>query len=182
MSSGLSPRFGFRWLLAPHCLRAGKNLLSKGFQMNKGSTFQTILVGVDGTPEAENAAMVATSLANNLRARMILLGVLAPLNPESQAEGVGLEKAADERLLMEEQLQKMLTAARECGVDVVAEIAEGDPEKEIERRAEHGLVDLIVVGHRDISRVRRWLEGSTSETLVRSCPAAVLVIPDDNSD
>jgi len=92
--------------------------------MNKGSTFQTILVGVDGTPEAENAAMVATSLANNLRARMILLGVLAPLNPESQAEGVGLEKAADERLLMEEQLQKMLTAARECGVDVVAEIAE----------------------------------------------------------
>jgi nucleotide-binding universal stress UspA family protein len=146
--------------------------------MNKGTTFQTILVGVDGTPEAEHAAAVATSLANNLRARMILLGVLAPLSPETQAEGVGLEKAADERLRMEEQLQNVLTAARGCGIDVVAEIAEGDPEKEIERRAEHGFVDLIVVGHRDISRVRRWLEGSTSETLVRSCPVAVLVIPD----
>src|ERR1700678_102847 len=116
--------------------------------MNKGIAFQTILVGVDGTPEAENAALVATSLANNLQARMILLGVLAPMNPESQAEGVGLEKAADERLRLEEQLQTMLAAARECGVDVVAEIAEGDPGKEIERRAEHGLVDLIVVGHR----------------------------------
>jgi nucleotide-binding universal stress UspA family protein len=147
--------------------------------MNKGSTFQTILVGIDGTPEAENAAAVATSLANSLRARMILLGVLAPPSPESQAEGIGLEKAADERLRLQQQLQKILTAARECGIEVVAEIAEGEPEKEIERRAENALVDLIVVGHRDISRVRRWLEGSTSETLVRSCPAAVLVVPDD---
>jgi hypothetical protein len=33
-----------------------------------------------------------------------------------------------------------------------------------------------------ISRVRRWLEGSTSETLVRSWPAAVLVIPDASRD
>jgi nucleotide-binding universal stress UspA family protein len=147
--------------------------------MNKGTTFQTILVGIDGTPEAENAAVVATSLANNLRARMILLGVLAPLSPESQAEGVGLEKAADERVRLEEQVQNILTAARECGIDIIAEIAEGEPGKEIERQAENGLVDLIVVGHRDISRVRRWLEGSTSETLVRSCPASVLVVPDD---
>jgi hypothetical protein len=65
--------------------------------------------------------------------------------------------------------KSVLAAARESGVDTLAELEEGDPEKEIERRAERGLVDLVVVGHKDIGLVTRWLEGSTSETLVRSC-------------
>jgi nucleotide-binding universal stress UspA family protein len=148
--------------------------------MTKSSPFQAILVGVDGTPQAEKAAEIATSLAKNIQARVILLGVLAPLSPESQAEGVGFEKAADSRARLEAQLQNMLTAARELGIDVVAEVVEGDPEKEIERRAEHHMVDLIVVGRRNIGRVRRWLEGSTSETLVQSSHASVLVVHDEN--
>lgn len=148
--------------------------------MNESSAFQKILVGINGTPEAERAAEVAVSLARDLRARLILLGVLAPLSPETQAEGVGLEKAMDARTRLEERLNITLATARELGIDVVAETIEGDPEKEIEQRAEQGLVDLIVVGHRDIARVRRWLEGSTSETLVRTSRASVLVVHDDN--
>jgi nucleotide-binding universal stress UspA family protein len=38
--------------------------------------------------------------------------------------------------------------ARDQGVDVVAEIIEGDPEKEIERKSEEASADLIVVGRR----------------------------------
>lgn len=148
--------------------------------MNESSAFQKILVGINGTPEAERAAEVAVSLARDLRARLILLGVFAPLSPETQAEGVGLEKAMDARTRLEERLNITLATARELGIDVVAETIEGDPEKEIEQRAEQGLVDLIVVGHRDIARVRRWLEGSTSETLVRTSRASVLVVHDDN--
>jgi nucleotide-binding universal stress UspA family protein len=47
------------------------------------------------------------------------------------------------------------------------------------QRAEQNAADLVVVGHRDIARVRRWLEGSTSESLVRDCPISVLVVHDD---
>jgi nucleotide-binding universal stress UspA family protein len=72
--------------------------------------------------------------------------------------------------------KKISASAREFTIDVVTEIAHGDPEKEIERRANQDSVDLIVVGHRDISRVRRLLEGSTTDALVRSSPASVLVV------
>jgi nucleotide-binding universal stress UspA family protein len=148
--------------------------------MNKSSAFHKILVGINGTPEAERAAKIAVSLAKDLQASLVLLGVIAPLSPETQAEGVGLERAMAARTQLKEQLSSTFATARELGIDVVAETAEGDPEKEIERRAEHGLVDLIVVGYRDIARVRRWLEGSTSETLVRTSRTSVLVVHDDN--
>ena len=71
-----------------------------------------------------------------------------------------------------------LKPAANAGVDVVAEIVEGMPEASIEKRAEDNGADLVVVGHRHISRMRTWLEGSTSESLVRRCPVSVLVVPD----
>ena len=84
----------------------------------------------------------------------------------------------DARKKLEEHLERTARAGREIGVDVAAEIVEGMPEASIEKRAEHGGADLVVVGHRHISRMRAWLEGSTSESLVRRCPVSVLVVPD----
>lgn len=70
-------------------------------------------------------------------------------------------------------------SARHLGIDVRTEIVEGDPEKEIEEKAESDSANLIVVGHRDIAQVRHWLEGSTSEALVLSSRVSVLVVRDD---
>ncbi len=70
------------------------------------------------------------------------------------------------------------TVVLKDGISITTEIVEGDPEEMIERRAEAGDVDLIVVGHRDVTRVRRWLEGSTSETLVKKSKTSVLVVRD----
>jgi nucleotide-binding universal stress UspA family protein len=145
-------------------------------------SFQTILVGDDGAPEAERAVAVAMSLAEKLKAKVILLGVLQPPSAESLAEGYGLDSRAAERTKLQQHLERTAQAGRQRGVDVVAEIAEGMPEASIEERAEHGGADLVVVGHRHISRMRTWLEGSTSESLVRRCPVSVLVVPDGNID
>jgi nucleotide-binding universal stress UspA family protein len=144
------------------------------------SSFRRILVGVNGTSGSERAIEVAISLAGSLHAQIIVLGVIAPLSPETQAEGVGLEEASNQRVQLEEQVSKSVATAHDLGIDVVPEIVEGEPEKEIERKAEEASVDLIVVGHRDIGRVRRWLEGSTSETLVRRSQISVLVVHDDH--
>ena len=62
---------------------------------------------------------------------------------------------------------------------MISEIAAGDVEKEIERKSEEVSADLIIVGHRDISRVRRWLEGSTSEKLVQRSSASILIVHDE---
>ena len=144
------------------------------------SSFRRILVGVNGTSGSERAIEVAISLAGSLHAQIIMLGVIAPLSPETQAEGVGLEVASNQRVQLEEQVSKSVATAHDLGIDVAPEIVEGEPEMEIERKAEEASVDLIVVGHRDIGRVRRWLEGSTSETLIRRSQISVLVVHDDH--
>lgn len=143
--------------------------------------FKRILVGANGTTRSERALEVAISLAASIHAQIILLGVIAPLSAETQAEGFGLEEASKAHADLEKQVRSAERIARDQGVDVVTEIIEGDPEKEIERKSEEASADLIVVGHRDIGRVRRWLEGSTSETLVRKSQVSILVVHDHHS-
>ncbi len=140
--------------------------------------FKTILIGDNGTPEAEHAVEAAFSLAEGLHARLIVLGILTPPSAESQAEGYGLDGAVKAKKMLEEKFSQLRTSAAQRGISLTAEILEGDPEEMIEQRAEEEGVDLIVVGHRDVTRVRRWMEGSTSETLVKKSKISVLVVRD----
>jgi len=142
------------------------------------AVFKTILVGDDGTAEAERAVDVAILLAQSLNVKLIVLGVVAPSSPESQAEGYGLETVPGARQALEEKLRRKVQASRKSGTEVAIEILEGKPDEVIVQRAEQDSVDLVVVGRRDIARVRHWLEGSTSESLVRHCPVSVLVVHD----
>jgi nucleotide-binding universal stress UspA family protein len=148
---------------------------------NKQSSFQTIVVGDNATPEAERAVAVAMSLGQQLKAKVILLGVLAPPSAESQAEGYGVTNSVAARKNLEEHLEHAAQAGRQSGIDVVTRIVEGLPEASIEKIAAQDGADLIVVGYRHIGRVRTWLEGSTSESLVRRCPVSVLVVHDGDS-
>ena len=144
--------------------------------MIPSAAFKTILVGDDGTSEAEQAVDVAISLAHSLRAKLIVLGVVGPPSPESQAEGYGLEPVTQARERLKERLERKVQASGQLGTEVITEIFEGKPDEVIIERVEQDSVDLVVVGRRDIARVRHWLEGSTSESLVRHCPVSVLVV------
>ncbi|MGC2399964.1 MAG: universal stress protein [Acidobacteriaceae bacterium] len=144
--------------------------------MMNDAAYKRILVGDDGTPEAQRAVDVAISLARSLDAKLILIGVVAPQSPESQAEGYGLEAIPEARQKLDEALRRKVEASGKSAKEVVIEILEGKPDEVIVQRAEESSADLVVVGRRDITRVRHWLEGSTSESLVRHCPISVLVV------
>lgn len=144
-----------------------------------GPIYKTILVGDDGTPEAERAVDVAISLAQSFNAKLIVLGVVAPASAESQAEGYELETVLQAGQKLEEKLNHKVQGNKQSGIDAIVEVFEGKPDEVIVQRAEENSVDLVVVGRRDIARVRHWLEGSTSESLVRHCPVSVLVVHDD---
>jgi nucleotide-binding universal stress UspA family protein len=153
----------------------------KGRQMID-TAFKTILIGDNGSTEAERAMKVAVSLAGSLKSKLIVLGVLTPPSAESQAEGYGLDSAEKARTMLREKFSRLEEVGRRDGISIATEIVEGDPEEMIERRAEADDVDLIVVGHRDVTRMRRWLEGSTSETLVKKSKTSVLVVRDGDTD
>lgn len=141
-----------------------------------GRLFEKIIVGSNGTPEAEHAVEVAVSLAECIGAKVVLLGVATPPSAEAQAEGYALENPAAVRHKLESQLSRLADAARARGVDIIAEVAEGDPERQIEKHASEEGADLIVVGHRNVSRVRHWLEKSTSEALLHRAKTSILVV------
>jgi nucleotide-binding universal stress UspA family protein len=145
----------------------------------KNTSFKTILVGDNGTPAAEHAVTVAMSLARALSSRVIVLGVVTPPSAESQAEGYGMDDPAKVQALLQEKFSALKQTAGQEGISLATHIVDGDPEKNIEAIADRESVDLIVVGHRDVSRVRRWLEGSTSEDLVKKARTSVLVVRND---
>lgn len=141
-----------------------------------GRVFERILVGCNGTPEAEHAVEVAIGLAAGIGARVMLLGVATPPSAESQAEGYALEDSAKVRQRLNEQLTRLADAAKAQGVEILAEVVEGDAERQLEKYATEEHADLIVVGHRHVSRLRHWLEHSTSEALLHRAKTSVLVV------
>ena len=139
--------------------------------------FHSILAGDDGSPEAKRAVDTACSLAKHYSAKLILLCVKTPPSAEQQAEGYGLEEHARSQSQLQGEVEAAAEAARQLGVDIAFAVINGQTAaKEIEHYVEKHGVDLLVVGRRDVSRFRHWLEGSTSETLLRHSSASILIV------
>jgi nucleotide-binding universal stress UspA family protein len=137
---------------------------------------QSILVGDNGSPEAERAVAFAFSLALCFKAKLVLLGVIAPLTPEQQAEGFGLEESRQEDEQMRARVDHTAEDGRAKGLDVVAEVVRGETPEAIERYVSEHDVDLLVVGHHDKSPLRRLLEGSTPDLLAHRLHISILIV------
>jgi len=137
--------------------------------------FHRILVADDCSPDGERAASVAVNLGAKLKAEVILLGVVEPPNIQAEGEGLPIVDPSVCRRTMEERFEKFLQLGRSLGVEMMVEIVEGRPAQQIRKRAEIDQVDLIVVGRRNLSGIRRWFEGSTSEALLRDTKCSLLI-------
>jgi nucleotide-binding universal stress UspA family protein len=150
--------------------------------MASGKLFRSILVAYDGTPAASGIVDTAMSLAKTIGAKLIVLGIVPPLSAEASAEGWGLEKEQQFRPHLEAEMDRLTDQANKVSVEITTEIVSGNPDETIEQRARAKDVDLVVVGHRTMTRVRRWFEGkSTAEGLVSSAKTSVLVIPEPDA-
>jgi nucleotide-binding universal stress UspA family protein len=136
------------------------------------TNIRSILVGDDATEEASRAVEVASTLAQCCSARLILVSVVEE-SAEQQAEGYG-PKSSEHDVLKE--LKQASSKLKETGVHVKTKLLRGDAEKALAELAEAESCDLIVIGHRNISRVRRWLEGSTSSGLLRDTGISLLIV------
>ena len=172
---------------------AGGNTIAKGIPSDRGGPrvdsaarkgrvtsmsahiFQRILVADDGSPDGERAADVGVKLGAKLHAEVILLGVVEPPNVQAEGEGLPIEDPSTCRRGMEERFERFLNMGSSLGVRMMVEIVTGQPAAQIRRRAEADQVDLIILGRRNISRARRWFEGSTSEAVLRDATCSIMV-------
>jgi nucleotide-binding universal stress UspA family protein len=140
----------------------------------KASPFQKILVGFDGSVQAEKATETAFSLARALDGQVILLAVARPPEPATSVELRAMLDDAREHY--EQAFAKFRAQAKERGVDLKMEIAVGHPAEQIIRRAEADHIDLILLGRRGMSRFEKWILGSISERLLRYAHCPVMVV------
>ncbi|HEX2625399.1 MAG TPA: universal stress protein [Candidatus Limnocylindrales bacterium] len=128
-----------------------------------------ILVAYDGEPPARKALETAIDLATGHDASISVVSVVpirlgrAPMDPWDDT--VVHEAALDEA--------KQILAEHGMTADLMEPI--GDPAATIERIANDGGFDTVVIGSRSLGRVSRLLQGSVSGHVATHAHATVVI-------
>jgi nucleotide-binding universal stress UspA family protein len=140
-----------------------------------GSTMQRILVAVDGTPVAREAARVGLDLANRMRMRVTLVHVLPPLG-ESGSDFAAFERACE--IYASELLDEVRQETGLQGPPTDTEILHGEPAEAIAQAAEADDVHMVILGTRARGALVRTLLGSVADDLLPRSPKPVMVVPE----
>ncbi|MGA2991829.1 MAG: universal stress protein [Candidatus Korobacteraceae bacterium] len=135
--------------------------------------FNKILVGYDGSAQAEKAVDIALSLAQSVDAKVLVFAVARPPEPATSVE---LEAVLDDAREHYEQGFRKIRERAEAGLDIQTEIAVGHPAEQIVHKAEIEDIDLIILGRRGVSSFGKWLLGSISERVLRYADCPVMVV------
>lgn len=128
-----------------------------------------ILVAYDGTDASDNALTTAISLAKAYQAEVGVISVV-PVHP-----GRAPIDPWDDPSVHAEQLRRARQVLQEAGIEPTLLEPAGDPAKVIEREAESGGYDTIVIGSRGMGWLSRALQGSISEHVATHANATVIV-------
>jgi nucleotide-binding universal stress UspA family protein len=131
----------------------------------------TILHPTDFSANSEFAFRVASALARDYNARLILLHVIPPPMVIYAGGPVPAETwpSVEE---VKENLHKM--EGRTCHVRIESQVLEGDPVDMILRAAEETHSDVIVMDTHGRTALARLLLGSVAESVMRKAPCPVL--------
>lgn len=142
---------------------------------------RSILVPLDGSPEADRVLPVVERLGAAVRARLLLLGVVADLNPatthDSQALGLVLSNQAASRRQAELALSAVTDQLRGHGLPTRSVVAQGDPAEAILATSDKHHIDLIAMATQSRRGFDRVLFGSVSGSVIQHARVPVLVVP-----
>lgn len=136
-----------------------------------------VLVATDLSDPSRPAIRAGLAEAARRRTRCVVLHCLGI--PVGALEGSTAESSQrlELRQAGEERLAAALTeVGPEVGVDAEPRIEEGEAASEVVRVAHELGAELVVVGHKGKTGLRRVLLGSTAESVVSHAPCSVLVV------
>jgi len=141
---------------------------------------ETVVVGIDGSPESIDAAGVAADLARSRSAKLIIVTVVRPPEgwwgivgspPTAEALGDSLSEA------QRDILDLVLRSIDLSGVEYETQEEIGDPSAQLVEACRRVGADLLVVGRRGAGLLRRMVVGSVANHVVQEAPCPVLVVP-----
>lgn len=140
--------------------------------------YQKILIAVDSSAYAMNAAKKGFELAHQLNATIGLIYVI-DRNKESVNVEVGITPEQSQTVLLkqaEENISQLIKMYD--GIDQVFRFApEGFPKKEIINTAKEWGADLIVMGTHGRTGLAHMMMGSVAEYVIKHTAIPVMVVP-----
>lgn len=138
--------------------------------------FEKILLAVDGSDHAMNAARTASSLAKAMNAKTLrIVYVYDPIPPylgEPNMQEVITARLDESKKI----LQKAQDAVGEIPGVIETEHLEGSPAEAIIEVAKIRGSDVIVMGSRGLGKLAGLVLGSTSQKVVSHAPCPVLIV------
>ncbi len=136
---------------------------------------KTILVAIDGSDFSEQVIETIRELQLQPATKIILSHVIPPRSAD--LEMLAADKPHPPEEIVYRQIEKQLNSYRAnlpCPSEL--EIVSGDPAEEILRLANIHRADLIVIGNRGLTGMKRILSGSVSSQVVADAICSVLVV------
>ena len=139
------------------------------------------MAGTDGSETATQAMRQAVDLARAVGAEMELVSAYEPvpaqrLRDERREAPEDLQWTISPREDVDTTLEAAASLARDAGVSARTYARQGDPADAILDVAEEREADLIVVGNKGMSGVKRFLLGSVPNKVSHHAPCSVLII------
>lgn len=138
-------------------------------------TFRRILVAVDDSPASSSAVDEGIALAADEGAEVVFAHVVSIMG-EQYVPGIDKPERVPDRTTTP-TLRDAEERAKASGVPCTLELLVGYPPKQLALLADDLDVDLIVVGSRHLTGIRRAFAGSTSRALLAESTRPVLVVP-----
>lgn len=135
---------------------------------------KTILVALDSTELSDRVIETLKELQLPPDTKVVLSHVIPPRNNDTDV-AADRPRAVEDIYYkdVEKQLQSY-QAGLPCQSEL--EVVSGDPAEEIIRLANIYQADLIVIGNRGLTGMKRILEGSVSSQVVADAPCSVFVV------
>lgn len=140
-------------------------------------TIKSVLVAVDGSEHSNKAVRYACAIGPPLGAEVVLLHVVPMVvsatpyhDTVSDQPFLSLQKVG------EDILERAKRLANQCGCEVIDMISHGDPAARIiDIAAERG-VNLIIIGSRGVSGIKRLFTGSISDKVSKNASCPVMIV------
>jgi len=144
---------------------------------NEPVNIKSLLVAVDGSEFSDKAVRYACAMGPSLGAEVVLLHVVPMLvsatpyhDTVSDQPFLALQKVGEDILAK----AKQIAVALKC--EVTELISHGDPANKIVDIATERNSDLIIMGSRGVSGIKRLFVGSISDKVMNQAPCPVMIV------
>jgi len=141
-------------------------------------TAQSIVVGVDGSPESASAASVAWMLARAADVQCRLVHATDDVNTSLAMAGTGVVTEALQLAALAGARAELGASLKDCVPSSVVDamvVSTGAPADVLEAVVAETNATMLVLGGKQHSKLGRWLGGSTVQQVVRRLTAPLLV-------